>query len=128
MQYYINPIWFYWLHVVNSIRNILALGSVISAIMLLICEVAIIMCLDCIKNFPHVSDDELKALPKWRKLVFPSAITLGVCMLLLVFIPSKETMIEMMIARQVAPQNVEAGVEAIKGAVDYVIQAIQNAK
>lgn len=128
MEYYINPMWFYCLHVVNSIRDFLVLGAVISAITLLICGVAIIMCLDCIKNFQNVFDGELKALPKWRKLVLPSAVTCGVCMLLLVFIPSKETMIEMMIARQVTPQNVEAGVEAIKGAVDYVIQAIQNAK
>ena len=48
--------------------------------------------------------------------------------LLYVFLPSKETLIEMMIARNITEQSVKNGIEVVKGAVDYIVQAIQNAK
>lgn len=116
MEYYINPMWFYWLHVIESLRGVCIGLLIISAVVIGIMGVEI-----C-----DASDDDIEKTEKW--IIKFSCVVLIVSTLTLVFVPTKETMIKMMIARQVTPQNVEAGVEAIKGAVDYVIQAIQNAK
>lgn len=116
MEYYINPMWFYWLHVIESLRGVCIGLLIISAVAIVVIGIAI-----C-----DESDGDIEKLGK--RIIKFCCFSLIISTLTLVFVPTKETMIEMMIARQVTPQNVEAGVEAIKGAVDYVIQAIQNAK
>ena len=120
MQYYINPMWFYWLQVIDGLRGLFVGLAVFSGAAF--CCAYIYPWLEC---WDITDEKEMKVVYKVRKISFAALL---VSVLFLVFVPSKETMIEMMIARQVTPQNVEAGVEAIKSAVDYVIQAIQNAK
>lgn len=116
MEYYINPMWFYWLHVIESLRGV--------CIGLLIISVVVIVVMGV-----EIYDDSDADTEKARKRIIKFFCgVLIISTLILVFVPTKETMIEMMIARQVTPQNVEAGIESIKGVVDYVIQEIQNAK
>lgn len=108
--------WFYWLHVISSLRDACIALLVISFVVGI--AVAFSVCCIC--------DDDIEKEVK-RIIKFCCVVSI-ISTVILVFVPTKETMIEMMIARQVTTQNVEAGVEEIKGAVDYVIQAIQDAK
>ena len=47
---------------------------------------------------------------------------------MLVFIPNKQTIIEMMIAKKATYDNVSWTIEQVKEAVDYVISAIKEIK
>ena len=81
-----------------------------------------------IREFPNVSDDERKTLRFFTKAL---KVAIGVCVvaaLFLVFVPSKDTLIEMMIAKQATYENATWTVDALKSAVDYVVQAIQSLK
>ncbi len=119
MEYYINPMWFYWLHVIESLRGV--------CIGLLIISVVVIVVI-VVMGVEIYDDSDADTEKTGKRIIKFCCVASIISTLILVFVPSKETMIEMMIARQVTPQNVEAGLEAIKGAADYVIQAIQNAK
>ncbi len=45
-----------------------------------------------------------------------------------VFIPDKQTMIEMLVAKTATVENAEWTVDAVKQAVDYIVSAIQTLK
>ena len=81
-----------------------------------------------IQDYPSISDDERKVVRFFTKAL---KVSIGVCIvavLFLVFVPSKETLIEMMIAKQATYENATWTVDALKSAVDYIVQAIQSLK
>lgn len=128
MNYIINPSWFYWLGVVNSMRGFM-LGAFIVAIIIVGVSLIIIpVNVKLIQDCPSISDDEIKAVRFFTKAL---KVGIGVCVvaaLFLVFVPSKDTLIEMMIAKQATYENATWTVDALKNAVDYVVQAIQSLK
>ena len=81
-----------------------------------------------IQDFPTMCADERKAVRFFTKAL---KVSIGVCVvggLFLIFVPSKETLIEMMVAKQATYENATWTVDALKSAVDYVVQAIQSLK
>lgn len=128
MNYIINPSWFYWLGVVNSMRGFMIAAFVIAIIVIGMALIVIPWNTYIIREFPNVSNDERKTLRFFTKAL---KVAIGVCViaaLFLVFVPSKETLIEMMIAKQATYENATWTVDALKSAVDYVVQAIQSLK
>lgn len=128
MNYIINPSWFYWLGVVNSMRGFMIAAFVIAIIIIGVALIVIPWNTYIIREFPNVSDGERKTLRFFTKAL---KIAIGVCVvaaLFLVFVPSKDTLIEMMIAKQATYENATWTVDALKNAVDYVVQAIQSLK
>lgn len=109
--YIIEPSWFYWLSVIDHLRFTIEAGLFIIGIGL----VALIL------FGPLV---ELK-INKWLKI---GGIALIPLVILAVFIPSEETLITMMVAKYATYENVGLTVDALKGAVDYIIQSIQSLK
>lgn len=81
---------------------------------------------------PRYRDETRKWNRKWYKWCKQFAITVGVFMVisiaLTIFIPSKNTIITMEIAKAATYENVELGVQQLKEAVDYVINAINSLK
>lgn len=127
MNYIINPSWFYWLGVVNSMRGFM-LAAFVVAIIIGVSLIVIPVNVKLIQDYPSISDDERKAVRFFTKAL---KVGIGVCIvagLFLVFVPSKETLIEMMIAKQATYENATWTVDALKSAVDYVVQAIQSLK
>ena len=59
-------------------------------------------------------------------LVF--AIISLVTLIISLFIPSKETLISMMIAKYATKENLSMTVEGIKSAVDYIVNAMKEIK
>ena len=110
--YIINPAWFYWVNVADGINTIMIVGMILSLSALLVC--GIIM-------FIEDDDDFLK--PVRLGLGFLIFFILGA-----VFIPSKETLIEMQIAKYATWENAEWTVDAVKDAVDYIVNAIGSLK
>lgn len=128
MNYIINPSWFYWLGVVNSMRGFMIAAFVIAIIVIGVALIIIPFEVKMIQDFPTMCADERKVVMFFTKAL---KIAIGVCIvagLFLVFVPSKETLIEMMIAKQATYENATWTVDALKSAVDYVVQAIQSLK
>lgn len=128
MNYIINPSWFYWLGVVNSMRGFMLTAFIVSIIIIGVALIIIPVNVKLIQDDPSISDDERKAVRFFTKAL---KVAIGVCIvagLFLVFVPSKETLIEMMVAKQATYENATWTVDALKSAVDYVVQAIQSLK
>ena len=51
-----------------------------------------------------------------------------VCLVLTIFVPSKSTMIEMMIAKYATYENADWTVESLKSVVDYIVEAFKAVK
>lgn len=128
MNYIINPSWFYWLGVVNSMRGFMIAAFVIAIIIVAVALIIIPVEVKMIQDFPTMCADERKAVMFFTKAL---KVAIGVCVvaaLFLVFVPSKDTLIEMMIAKQATYENATWTLDALKSAVDYVVQAIQSLK
>lgn len=128
MNYIINPSWFYWLGVVHSMRGFMLTAFIVSIIVIGVSLIIIPVNVKLIRDYPSISDDERKVVRFFTKAL---KVAIGVCIasgLFLVFVPSKETLIEMMIAKQATYENATWTVDALKSAVDYVVQAIQSLK
>ena len=128
MNYIINPSWFYWLSVVHSMRDFILTAFIVSIIIIVVALIIIPVNVKLIQNYPSISDDERKVVRFFTKAM---KVAIGVCVasgLFLVFVPSKETLIEIMIAKQATYENATWTVDALKSAVDYVVQAIQSLK
>lgn len=128
MNYIINPSWFYWLGVVHSMRGFMLTAFIVSIIIIGVALIIIPVNVKLIRDYPSISDDERKVVRFFTKAM---KVAIGVCVasgLFLVFVPSKETLIEMMIAKQATYENATWTVDALKSAVDYVVQAIQSLK
>lgn len=62
-----------------------------------------------------------------RFLIIPAAISI-ISILMLTFLPDKETMIEIAVAKYATRDNVAWSVDQIKSIVDYIVQAMQSIK
>lgn len=116
MDYIINPLWFYWLQVVNGVRGSACVVFVISVVLLIVIGVATPMIVSL--------DGEV---PMWCKTGLKIGIILIIpAELIVIFLPSSDTLISMMIAKYATYTNAQLTLEAIKAAVDYVVQAVQS--
>ena len=117
MNYIINPSWFYWVNVVDVLRSVMLGMTVFS------CGACvfflIVMIVSCDEEYDY------KRSKKCFLIVLPFALLSIAC---IIFIPSKQTMVEMQVARVATYENAEWTVDAIKSAVDYIIQAIKGIK
>lgn len=128
MNYIINPSWFYWLGVVNSMRGFMLVAFIVAITIIGVALIVIPVNVKMIQDYPSICDDERKAVRFFTKAL---KVAIGICVasvLFLVFVPSKETLIEMMVAKQATYENATWTVDALKSAVDYVVQAIQSLK
>lgn len=113
--YIINPAWFYWVSVVDAIKAIM---FIIAAILLIGVGIALfISMIDA-----DFDKDENK------KTMLKVAIVGIVCLIIAIFIPSKQILIEMQIAKYATWENAEWTVDAIKDTVDYIVDAIGSIK
>lgn len=120
MDYIINPMWFYWINVVSTIK-----------VILLFLEIGTIIALSfgVVEYFLTNKDSsftgEFEASVKLIRISLPIAIVTAI---LLIFVPGKQTMIEMQIAGYATTENAEWTVETIKTAVDYIVESMQKLK
>ena len=81
---------------------------------------------------PRYRDESRKWNRKWYQWCKRFAIIVGILMVIfvafMIFIPSKDTIITMEIAKAATYKNVELGFQQLKEAVDYVINAIKSLK
>lgn len=114
-NYIINPSWFYWINVVDGLRFVatfvvILLGITAAAVSLVCCE------------------GEKRANVQLKKIMPILWVVWIASVLVLIFIPSKDTLITMMVAKYATYENAGLTVDALKSAIDYVVQAIQSLK
>lgn len=119
--YIIDPTWFYWLSVVSSLRTTLVILAVLLCIAVIIALVE-----HDVANIKPIFDSDIKTMKKCRNVIKYASIGMIVCLLCVTFIPSKETLIEMQVAKYATWENASWTVDQIKSAVDYIIKAIQG--
>ena len=114
MDYIIDPMWFYWLQVADDVKILSvivgAIGGVIAAAIWLwaVCS-------------GETSIEEGKRVAKIAKRY---AIMFCLIFIISVFIPSKQTLIEMEIAKHATYSNVECIKEQITDAADYILDRL----
>lgn len=119
MEYIINPSWFYWFEVSDCIKGC----AIVAAVILL--SAAFVLAI--VAKMDDELDEYKRANVK-RKVLIYCLVALAVCVAVIIFVPSKRTLIEMMIAKKATYDNVSWTIEQVKEAVDYIISAIKEIK
>lgn len=65
-----------------------------------------------------------KALGRTKRM----AVVCVICMLLTIFVPTKTTIIEMIVAQNVTIDNLNSGEEKLKEAIDYLVDKVEEVK
>ena len=125
-MYIINPSWFYLLHVIDCLSSLLGLTCAFATIALIVATIMRIIHFCETGGFED--DDDIRIRKFLNKCLKISAIITFVTMIALIFLPSKQTLIEMQIARYATYENAEWTVEAVKSAVDYIVEAVNSIK
>lgn len=117
MDYIINPLWFYWIEVSDCIK-----GCAIGAAIILLCA-AIVLAI--VAKMDDDFDEHRSANAK-RKVLIYCLVATAVCVAVIIFVPSKRTLIEMMIAKKATYDNISWTADQIKEIVDYIITAFKD--
>lgn len=125
-NYIINPSWFYWIDVVDGLC--FAASFVVVLLGIMVAVISIIYGINCrmIKEYPNLSDDEKRINSQLKRIMPILWIVWVASVLASIFIPSKDTLITMMVAKYATYENAGLTVDALKSAVDYIVQAIQS--
>ena len=128
MTYIINPMWFYWLSVadracqlIRTAAILLFVFSVGFLIVVAFCRHIVFDCDECSKGC-----SEYKAGGKVQRVAIVLFVVAVILFIIHVFIPSRETLIEMQIARFTTVENAEWVLDAVKSATDYIVSAIKE--
>lgn len=128
MTYIINPMWFYWLSVADKIcratYSLAILLAIFSATAYIVTAAFKFNSLDD-DGFDRECSDYI-AGTKAQRVATVLAILAVIMSAIYTFIPSRETLIEMQIARFTTVENAEWTLDAIKSATDYIISAIKE--
>lgn len=135
MNYIINPSWFYWLQVIGGLNTALEILAGVSTFAVITLAVLALINYFAGKDFRyHVdeygkpTDSDWLSFLSMSKVAIIFAIITIVLFIISILIPSKETLISMMIAKYATKENLAITVEGIQTAVDYIVNAIKEIK
>lgn len=117
-MYIIDPMTFYWIHAIDNLRLIIALSFGFSG-------VASFVLLGAWVGDWACDYDISMNCKKWCVRTAVIAAIMGIA---LIFVPNKNTMIEMLIAKTATRENAELTAEALKSVVDYIVEALKSIK
>lgn len=121
----INPWFFYLANIVGNLRVFLVFLLTISAIVLFIlCYAYFAGCLDYF-IYDEDEDDEAKLFRRFIKVLI---LIIIISNLLLIFIPDKVTLYQILASKYITTDVVNGGIEEIKGLVDYIFQKMSEVK
>lgn len=118
MNYIVDPRVFYWMSVIDNLKTICVVLFIMSIVAFAFCFVFYIDDL-------WIGED---GKSRCKKGTIAFAILSSLFVLGIIFIPSKTTMTEMLIAKYATTENAELGIDAIKSIVDYIVSAMQAVK
>ena len=113
MNSIINPAWFYWLNILDNISTVAIVMTILSGIGLTI-----------LVGISFVDDMFVET----KKPIVVLSIIFSVFLLISIFVPDKNTLLEMKAAELATKENIDFTVESIKSIVDYIINAAKEMK
>ena len=120
MKPIINPVVIYVINLMGSLRVGLIVATVIFAVLTIFCAA----------NYMDMSEGNSEECKQSAKKFFRSSKRFLVCFaltfILVLFVPSKDTCVEMLVANYVTPDNIDVGVEKTKETVDYIVEKIKE--
>lgn len=123
MDYIINPSWFYWINTINVLH---AASGVIATVSGIIFAVFTLLSIGALNDADwDKEDDDYKTMAKIAKLF---GIFFAATLLALIFLPSRDTLIEIQVAKFATVDNAKLTVDAVKDFVDYIVNAISSLK
>lgn len=124
MKPIVNPFLFYLMNISEHLWGI----SIATLTVSCMCFIAFAICFiyNCYEYEAYGQKEYKTAYVHFEKYTIKSIIAVIISVMLIVFLPRKQTIIEMMIANAVTADNIGAGVDAIKNAADYVVEAIKS--
>lgn len=128
MTYIINPMWFYWLSVADRACRLVQTAAILLFILSVALFVAAAFCKYAAVYSNMVDEEcfEYVTGVKLQRIATVVAILAVIMSAIYTFIPSRETLIEMQIARFTTVENAEWALDAVKSATDYIVSAIKE--
>jgi hypothetical protein len=120
MKPIVNPAIIYLINLMGSLRVGFIIGAVIFAILTIFCAVEY----EDLKE--SNSNEDKQMTTKFFRASKRFLVCFVLTFILIVFVPSKDTCIEMIVASYVTPDNIDAGVEKTKETVDYIVDKIKE--
>lgn len=118
----ISPLTIYLINLTDPLRTVVIITAVIMVVL------SILFGIDYTDRKDSASDKNLeraqKSLKKTKKFAWLSIL----CLFLAIFIPKKTTLIEMIVAQNVTVDNLNAGEEKLKEAIDYLVDKVEEVK
>ena len=120
--------WFYWLSVVDRACQLVRTAAILLVILSAALFIAAAFCKYAAVYQNAVDEEcfEYATGVKMQRIATAVAAVAAILFIIYVFIPSRETLIEMQIARFTTVENAEWALDAIKSATDYIVSAIKE--
>ena len=143
-NYIIDPAVFYWINVLKYMQTALAaIGAItLAGFIVLFClymymnhgltepkkpdDVNDRYEMRHYQNELHDYEDDLKDVQKIRKHMLITLIVGTLLILISIFIPDKQTSVEMLVARTATFDNVDWTVQQVKEIIDYIVSALNG--
>ena len=128
MTYIINPMWFYWLSVVDKACQLI---HTLAILMFIFSAGAYIV--TAVLKFNAIDYDgidkkcsEYVAGTKVQRVATVCTVLTVILFAIYAFIPPRDTLIEMQIVRFTTVENAEWALDTVKSATDYIVSAIKE--
>lgn len=121
MEPVISPWVFYWVSVLSNLSSALGFTIVFSLITAVI--IGVVHICDTVDSY----SDNL-GFPNWRKYFILSMVICCICSIINIFIPSKETLIAMITASYITPDNINITTDYIVELVKKITEAVKEVK
>ena len=121
MEPIISPFFFYFINLVENVWGVSIAAAIVSGVA--IC--ALLTCCACESDSEYESFNDIYN-NHYKKVTRRSILICVISIVICLFVPSKETMIEMAIAKNVTSQNIELAKDSVKGIIDYTIESVEK--
>ena len=122
-NYIIDPSIFYWMKVLNTVH-------ILSCVFFSFGVIAVIVAIICYSvsmydshTYIHSCADYERLAKIWKKVAIISGIISVICGILMIFLPNKTVIIEMLITKTITFENIQFTIKEIKEVVDYIVEA-----
>lgn len=131
-DFIVDPMFFYWLNVVGGIKEIFTIFAIIFSISTMI-YIFYVFIEDIIENIIETESiitktkkNSPKKHKKHKKHIIITAIVSIFFISTSILIPTKETLIQMEIAKQVTYSNIDKAEIKIKECIDYIFKKVKE--
>jgi hypothetical protein len=107
----INPMIFYWMDVAADVEVLLIILGLVGLVV--VCGLLVLEMVDAYDK-PDI---------KWLKILFPITV---LSFMVACLIPSKDTMLTMLVADMITYENIELTKESAMALVDYIVEQVKG--